>query len=223
MTTLFMLVQLFYPLCYLLGWMLKIEFFLYSEAVYCVVTALVSLILRKKFRESAWNLILFPVTAAVCMIEILLFRSVLAVPSAVIRCFCAWVASDYVPDGWKKTVVRGIGGLIVMGLIAVCGFDLTFGSMGRITVVQEVKSPDGTLTAQLIDGDYGATGGDTLVKVYAKQYITVGIGGFRPPTRTIYQGRWGEYQDMTLSWQDDSTLLINEMPYNLNQSRSGTS
>ena len=215
MTAVYLLIQLIYPACMGIALLLNLEFFLYSEEVYVILTAVLTVLVVKKMDASRWNLVIFPVTVIICILEMYLFRSLFAVPSAVVRCVCAWNAMSKVQNDWRKYIALAISALMIPALIGMCGFDLTFGTISQVTVVEEAESPDGKYTACLIDADYGATGGDTLVRIYGKQHLTLGIGGFRPKTRTIYQGHWGAFKDMTISWQDERTLLINEIPHTI--------
>ena len=216
MTVLFLTLQLFHPLCRLSAWALGLEFHLYNESLYLILTAVLSFLLWKKSQTSLWNLALFPLTVLACAWEILLLRSLLAVPSTAIRCSFAYAMIAPLPDKWYTYLSKGLFTLLTIGLAALCGFDLIFGSIGSETVVQEIPSPSGAYTAQLIDDDQGALGGSTKVQITQPNLIPLGIGALRPKTQTLYTGPWGEFESMTLAWQDENTLLISETPYPIN-------
>lgn len=84
---------------------------------------------------------------------------------------------------------------------------------GRDTVVHTLPSPDGTQTAQVIASSDGALGGDTFVILQESGGVNAGFFSIRPQPRLIYQGEWGEFEMMTLSWADDTHLLINGTSY----------
>lgn len=215
MNVLFLLLQLFWPICSMLALLLGLEFHIHSEPVYFLLWSGLTFLIWKRSRSEAsmWNLALFPATVLVCAAEILYFKSFLAIPSAVLRCCCAYEKLSTLPDKWYVSLVKGINTLLVIGFIALCGFDLTFGSIGKITVIQEAVSPDGSYTAQLIDDNQGALGGSTLVKVTQADILPLGFAAFRPETKTVYNSSWGEFMTTTLSWADETTLLINDTPY----------
>lgn len=86
-------------------------------------------------------------------------------------------------------------------------------SLGTVTVVKTVDSPDGMHYAQIIDADGGATGGDTWVRVYKSGELDLGIIRFNSKFDTVYTGEWGEFNGMRLEWKDNETLLINGKEY----------
>ena len=150
MGILFLLVQLFWPLCYFGAMPFGLEFYLYNEMLYWVISAIVSVLIWKadKKRASYWKISLFPLTVLCCVWELLFTRTPFAVPFAIVRCACAYAFLAPLPDRWPKYLAKGIYIWLILGFIGICGFDLTFGSIGRMTVVQEAKSPSGACTAQ---------------------------------------------------------------------------
>ena len=72
-------------------------------------------------------------------------------------------------------------------------------------VIKSEMSPNSVYLAEVIDADAGATGGSTLVKITRQKY-------FRK-SRIIYRGRWGEGERITLRWETDEILYINENKY----------
>lgn len=217
MTPLFLLLQVFWPLCCLIAFAFHIEFHIYSETVYFILISIVSLILWKMRpeRRSLWAIAVFPITALVCVGEMLFLRSVLAIPSALVRCGCAYAMLSSLPDKWYTWLTKGLSMLLIIGMIGIGFFDLTFGRIGKTTVIESLPSPDQSRTAQLIDDDQGALGGSTLVRIVHKDILPLGFAGFRPMTRTIFCSSWGEFETTSLSWLDDSTLLVNDTPHTI--------
>lgn len=79
-------------------------------------------------------------------------------------------------------------------------FVLLMANMGQETVVQSVDSPNAVYRAELISSDQGALGGDTLIRVF--------VIGSRKSPQIVYRGEWGEFDNMTIYWQDDSRLTV---------------
>ena len=72
---------------------------------------------------------------------------------------------------------------------------------------------DGRHYAELIDDDQGALGGNTIVNVYPRGKLDLGLIRFCRRARNVYWGDWGEFNDMTIEWKDNDTLLINGKEY----------
>jgi len=90
-----------------------------------------------------------------------------------------------------------------------------FGALNHTTIVQTLPSPNGAYTAMVTDSDQGALGGDTTVMVtYNHHRMNLLVGEFSKTTE-LYWGKWGEFMNMTLDWQDQDTLLINGTPYDI--------
>jgi hypothetical protein len=43
--------------------------------------------------------------------------------------------------------------------------------------------------------------------------LNIFIGTLKKDTQRIYEGRWGEFERMTLRWEGDKILYINEKQY----------
>lgn len=78
------------------------------------------------------------------------------------------------------------------------------------TVKKSVMSPNAVYSAEVIDADAGATGGSTRVEIIPQ---TLFAGVFKKPRKIIYYGKWGEAFSMTLRWETDEILYINETKY----------
>lgn len=92
---------------------------------------------------------------------------------------------------------------------------LTFGSIGQNTVVKSIDSPSGNLYVQIVDSDQGALGGGTIVDVYEKREIDVGVFKLKDKPQRVYIGEWREYENMQISWKDDDCLVVNSAEYEI--------
>ena len=211
--------QLLWPFLKLLSSITKLEFYFTSEPLYLILTGAVTIILTRSVltgshTPSPWSLlILFPVTIIAGTLEVLFFRTVFALPITITNCFCTGVLfQTYVPVRWYKYLMTLACTLLLIPYGFLCWLDLIFCRIGVQTIVQEVTSPDGSKTAQLIDDDQGALGGNTFLYIRYPTTVPLGFGGLRPDSTELYRGRWGEFENIILSWQDDHTLLINNQP-----------
>lgn len=95
--------------------------------------------------------------------------------------------------------------------IAIC-----FVNFGANTVVEFETSPNSIYLAEIIDSNQGALGGNTSVDITRQdRNINLLIGELRKRPETIYTGKWGEFETMTLRWEGDEILYINENKYNI--------
>ena len=117
-----------------------------------------------------------------------------------------------------KTAALALSALMVLPVGVFCFIALTFGNIGQNTVVQTAESPSGKYYAQVIDSDQGALGGDTLVDVYEKSKINVGLFKIEKKPQRVYTGDWGEFNTMQIYWKDDDCLVINSAEYEIKQS-----
>jgi hypothetical protein len=87
-------------------------------------------------------------------------------------------------------------------------------SFGSRTVVKSELSPNSIFLAEIVNADAGATGGSTLVNVIPlNSDLDIFIGTLKKDSQRIYTGRWGEFETMTLRWEGDKILCINEKQY----------
>ena len=215
MGILFLLVQLFWTLVHGIAYWLGMEFHLYSESLYWAISGTLSVLLWKfaKKQPTHWSIAFFPLTVCASSLELLFTRTPLGIPFAIARCVCAYAFLAPLPDKWPKYAAKVFNVLLILGFLGICGFDLIFGSIGKMTVVQEVPSPDGAYSAQLIDDDQGALGGSTQVRIVKPDRFTLLVGGIRPKTKIIYRAPWGEFETIDLVWVDEHTVLIHGKAY----------
>jgi hypothetical protein len=82
------------------------------------------------------------------------------------------------------------------------------------TIVRSELSPSSIYSAEIVDADAGATGGSTLVYVTRlNSDLNIYIGTLKKDPQMIYKGRWGDFETMTLRWEGDKILYINEKQY----------
>lgn len=212
----FLLLQLLLPVCIGLGLLLEQPFQLATEPVFFILLAVVSVFLTVKLHGEEHTRLAVPALlfSLVNGIAILLTTQWWGAGIAAVTVIvCGWVVFFQAPSGIVKTLCHILNVLLTLPVLVLVPLWMFAVSMGQVTVVQELTSPEGRYTAQLIDVDAGATGGDTLVKVRDNEKtVNILIGSFVKES-TVYSGDWGEFFDMELRWQDEDTLLINGWAY----------
>lgn len=211
--------ELLWPALELLSTLCGMEFYFRSEAAYLLLVTIGTLYLTVKLHrwESAPSkvlcLSLFPLTIVAGFFQILLMGTIFAVPLSIANCICAGLLfSKYVPNRWYKYLMTFFCTLLLLAFGFMSFLDLTFGRIGVQIIEQEVHSPDGKKTAQLINDDQGALGGNTFIYIRYQDLIPLGFGGIRKTSVEVHRGPWGQFQDITLGWQDENTLLVNSTP-----------
>lgn len=216
---LLLLVQALLPLCHGLAWLAKMEFILTSERGYLIVTTVLTvgltcLVMWDKTEFSSWmGLALLPVGLVNCVLVAIGFGlpGCLCAP---ILCICCWIVGCHsMPKGLWKVIGLIMSGFLTVLLVLLLPLAALFGDFGYVEVVEEATSPEGTYTAQLINADQGALGGDTFVWIYDNsRTVDLLFARFAPEREVFYRGEWGEFADMDLVWTDDETLTIEKTP-----------
>lgn len=196
-----LIAALLYPVCAGTGWLTGWEYSLRSETAYALVVCALSLAaVFVRGTNRACRLML----PAVCLCGVMLhvglesrWVSVMTIISVAAGC-AVFVRAE--KSGW----VRALAVLVfVPAAVLMSLFGLLMG--GAQTVEAEYPSPQGTLTAHVRIADTGATGGDTLIRVYeADRRIPLLLGEFRKKTYERYAD-WLEEPDFL--WLDEERFL----------------
>ncbi|MGN1095610.1 MAG: hypothetical protein ACI4QR_04410 [Eubacteriales bacterium] len=126
----------------------------------------------------------------------------------------------YLTIKYSRPLVLKIIGLVLSALMLLptglfVFIALIFGDIGQNTVVKSLESPNGTYYAQVISSDQGALGGDTLVDVYENKDVNTFIFNISKTPLRLYQGDWGEFENMEIYWIDENCLVINSVEYTI--------
>ncbi|MCR5809148.1 MAG: DUF5412 domain-containing protein [Clostridiales bacterium] len=114
-----------------------------------------------------------------------------------------------------KALVLVIPCILCFLLLILSFFGILLGSFGKTEVVRTEPSPNGRYIAEIIDDDQGALGGNTFVNVRRNINVDLGIVKLSGKLKNVWNGGYGEFNDMTLEWKDDETLLINGREYTI--------
>lgn len=138
-----------------------------------------------------------------------------ALLAALLLCFilCVYLRARYIKREKSRTLFTVLPLVLILILASFMFFACFLGNIGETRVVETVWSPDGRHYAELVDDDQGALGGNTIVNVYPRGKLDLGLIRFCRRARNVYWGNWGEFNDMTIEWKDNDTLLINGKEY----------
>lgn len=210
--TLFLLIlQLLLPVCEGIALLLGMEFYLTGELWYLLILTAVTVGVTIGAAEPGiWGLFLFPATALGGLVAIWSTWCPPAAVCAVCWCVCGGILFHRsASKGAGRVLVLVLTILLLIPMTLSCPIDLFAEIMRSVTVVREVDSRNGTYTARVIDADYGATGGDTLVRVYDNdRTVHLFFGSFTPEAELGYRGEWGEFEDLEVYWSSDHTLHV---------------
>lgn len=116
-----------------------------------------------------------------------------------------------------SAILGGLALLLFILLAALFSLRSAFGGFSQDTVIRTLPSPDGLHTAEVIDRDQGALGGNTVVAVRETRPLSIGFGRFEKKPAILYRGEWKDYETMDIAWQDGHTLQIDGEPYDLQE------
>lgn len=180
--------------------------------------------MKKAFRiaGSALALLLsiYPLFVLLCFClgyEILLFGAggqtpvgmiVFAVCGLICVGCCFYLTRRHVKSRALKILLSALLSLIAGAICVLSPFLLFAGSVRRDTAVQAVDSPNGEYRAVMIDSNQGALGGNTFIDVYKNDEPDLPVFKIRKKPLRVYRGRWGEFNEIELRWEDARRLTV---------------
>ena len=213
------------PLCTIIGFFFGYQFSLYHHEAFLGITAGLSLILTSALfynkgpinrANAVFAALLFPLALINSAFFLSLDWSLTAL-FLLIQTGCA--AAVYLKFAWPivlKWIAGMLTALLFLLLIFACTIVSVFGGLSHNTVVSLIVSPQGTYTAEIIDNDQGALGGNTFVEIKNNmETLPFLVGEFSKPSVRIYAGEWNEFETMQLYWQDENTIVIQGRTYNI--------
>lgn len=208
--------QLFYPLCVLVGYLTGQEFQLFSENLYLlgivVFSAWTAVELRKQ-EQTLWAIAMLVLAFLHALTILVTIFHWLAGFAAIGIIVCGWLVFNRAPRGILKGLFLVFALLLTLLLLFVVPFWMIFGLIGSTKVVKQLDSPEQHYTAIVRSIDEGALGGSTLVEVRNnRKTVNILVGKFVCSTY-LWQGHWGDHEGMTLSWEDETTLEIDGISY----------
>ena len=128
---------------------------------------------------------------------------------------CCYLSVKYGRPQMLKIAALGLCAPMVIPIGFLIFIALLFGNMRQDTVVQQLDSPSSAYYALVIDSSQGALGGDTHVDVYKNGGINLILFKITKKPQRVYFGDWGEFETMRIYWKDDTCLVINSVPYEI--------
>lgn len=202
-----LIAALLYPVCAGIGWLTGWEYSLRSETAYALVVcalALAAVFARELPKCCRWTL------PAVCLCGVMLHAGLESRWVSVMTIISVAAACAVFVRAEKSGLVRALAVLaFVPAALLMSLFGLLTG--GAQTVEAEFPSPQGTWTAHVSIADTGATGGDTLIRVYeTDKCAPLLLGEFRKKTYETY-ANWLEEPDFL--WLDEDRFLWDREEY----------
>lgn len=130
-------------------------------------------------------------------------------------CCCHYLTIAHGKPTALKISTLVLSALMVLPIGFFSFIALTFGNIGQNTVVESIKSPNGTYYAEVIDSNQGALGGDTLVNVYKSTDFNAIIFKVSKRPQRVYHGEWGAFENMEIHWKDETCLVINSVEFEI--------
>lgn len=128
---------------------------------------------------------------------------------------CCYLTVKYGRPLALKNAALILSALMIVSIGFYSFISLILGNIGQNTVVQTVESPNGKYSAQVIDSDQGALGGDTFVDVYQECGVDMLLFKVEKKPQRVYFGEWGEFENMQIHWKTDNCLVINSVEYEI--------
>ena len=220
---LLLILTLFYPIGVIISSLFGYRFTLNSPLVFTAFSALLSIfivitdIICKKM-DKAPSVISALSLLAVINAAFYVFakpqRTIIL--CVIITAFCCFYLTVRY---WKSSPLHKtafiISAIISVPIGLLAFISLALGNFGQNTVVQTVESPNSEYYAQVIDSDQGALGGDTIVNVCEDKGTDFIVFKIEKKPQTIYLGNWGEFENMSVYWENDNCLIINGVKYEI--------
>ncbi|MBQ3073367.1 MAG: hypothetical protein IJD19_01665 [Ruminococcus sp.] len=186
-------------------------------ALLALACAVLSLVMKDELRSKISS-VLYILSAPLSLLNMLFYM--FKCPSVIVGAcmFIYFLCCCYLCVKHGKIKPLKLTAVIISASLAIPVFLLSlifivFGNIGQNTVTNSAVSPNGYYTAEVIDSDQGALGGDTLVKVYENTEVNAIIFKIFKRPQTVYFGNWGEAKNMQMYWKDNSHLVINSVEF----------
>lgn len=216
---------LFIPILYFISLLFNYKLIVFNNIIFSIVLALISILLTylsinkiDKCKSFSYGIVFtLPFMSIINMIFCAIVISDIYCTIIIsITLLCSLILVIKFLD-YKLKIVS----IVLAGILLFCTWFIIFvvsffGNFGSENIIYEVKSPNHKLIAKIIDDDQGALGGSTYVGIYNnKKDINFVIVKFKQIPNIIYEGKWGEFNSMTIDWKDNKTILINDKAYSI--------
>lgn len=212
----YLLLQLFLPLCVSLGYLTGRPFSLSVRWLFLIGLSSASIFLTKQLRKGEESYALIPLLPlSIGNALFLLLQGVLGGVAAVVCLGCGWMLLEKAPKGFWRGACYILSVLLTVGFLLILPVWFFVQAMSSEDTVWKLDSPDKHYTAIVTSVDQGALGGDTIVEVRDnRESIHILLGRFTDSI-SIWRGGWGEHEDLNLCWENEDTLEICGISYHV--------
>ena len=189
-----------------------------SAIIVCL--AILSLVFNKKEANTLFSLLL-PIISILYLTAKGIAADLNNINIFVIHSLLTYICSLIIFFSHRHVMTVKIGlGIVYSFLLIPVSFVffmiIVFGDFSENKIVRAEKSPNSLYLAEIIDNDQGALGGNTYVKITQQNSnCNILIGEIKKNPTVIYSGKWGEFNGMTIRWETDEILYINEKKYEI--------
>lgn len=144
------------------------------------------------------------------------------IATSVLAFFCTFVLGmKFAKVKWAKTTGLMVSGALLMPMAFLSLVGLGFGKTGD-TVVNTVYSPAETCYVQVIDDNQGAQGGNMIVKAYENSGFDAVLFSVSKRPVVVYIAKYEKTAPtVTIGWDGEETVLIDEKAYSVNTPFAG--
>ncbi len=211
------------PIFELVGLVNGVDFFLHNEIVMVIIQtvltggAAVALFIIKPEYEKTGRIFII-LLAPISLINALCFADCewgYSIIFAVVWSACAFAMYyKFVPDSGFKATSAVFSVLLAVALVVLYAWNMIYGSLiNKRTIEETYPSMDGTYIAE-------AGTSKSLIGTKTTVYITKAdpaadsfIGYYQVKPVKIYEGEEYEIKTASISWLDDSTVIVNDQAY----------
>jgi len=214
----------FLPICKIIAAIGGYDFVLNNYLISIIVLALISIVavvslnilkISLSKTQAIFSALMLPLSAINGLFYIYESNWKLTIIFVLICCGCSIVMLAKFSSPFILKIVSAVLSILLIVLLLFFAFiDFIFEDFGFNTVMKSVASPQNTYTVDVIDNDQGGLGGATLVDVnYNNRSVNLFYCKLSKSPIRIYTGKWGEFENMQISWKDEHNLIINDIKY----------
>lgn len=121
----------------------------------------------------------------------------------------AILTAKFIYIKYLKTICIVITSILTILLLCAAFFASIISGLSVDKIIKTVPSPQNTYIANVIQNGQGAMGGNTYVEVSNnKKVINLLFCKFSKKPSRVYEGELSEIDSITISWENDNTLII---------------
>ncbi len=213
------------PVFEIVGLSMGLDFWLYNEMVVVIVQSSLALIamiailiMRPEYGVTGkifWMLLTpLALINAICFTESQWAFSILFAIFWSICCFVIYL--NFVPDSVFKAISAVFSVLLAVALVVLyLIYSVFIPATDNSEITESFVSPNGEIVAEEKAVD-GIISDSMIIEVHKiNPEIEAVLGYYEQDSIVVYEGEAYETETAKISWKDDSTLIINDVEYNI--------